>query len=264
MKQIYGALILLLACSLVPFSSNAEKPGLVKVFKTRTGNPNIELTLVRLGERKEKRMLAYFKAPDFSINGEYNVYEGQCETTQCSTIFYKVIGGASTNFVSKSGYFGDYFELLVPEINKPLSLYYDEKLSSTVRNDDVYNQYLGSVGRNKTGSYNAEEVEKSLNSSLKSLQSACKSTVTINKNVDAFRKDKLIHLIGMAQYYMKEIASRCADEDYRVELAKIKTINVLPGGHSKTIEIKGSELFVFLSEATYNPRHEAKLWLESL
>jgi hypothetical protein len=130
MKQVNLFFIFALSCLLIPVTANAEKLGSIKLYKSHSGSPEIEMTLMRLGDNKERRILAYFKTPDFAINGEYNIYQGRCETTRCNKIIYKVIGGSIRNIVSNSGYFGDYFELLLSGRNKPLSVYYDKKSSS--------------------------------------------------------------------------------------------------------------------------------------
>ncbi len=266
MKHVILFLIASLLTSLLPLAVNAEQLGVLKVFTSHLGSTQAEMTLVSFGTPKERRVLAYFDTPEFAINGEYNVYHGQCKTTACNKIVYSVIGGASRNFVSNSGHFGDYFELLLPGRNKPLAVYYDKKKSNSTNKNTFYEKYLRSVGRNKIGNYNADAVKKSVNEQLKNIQQMCQSKLTINKNEGIFRQQKLLHLIGMSAYYLKEIAAKCADVDYREELTKITSISILPNNsNSKTsIKLKGSQLFIYLSESIYNPRHEARQWLNNL
>ncbi len=264
MQHISIYSIVVVACLLMPVFASADKLGSVKVFKTYFDNPEIEMTLVRLGEQKERQVLAFFNTPGFSINGEYNVYKGQCETTRCNTIIYKVIGGNSRNFVSENGYFGDYFEVLLPGRSKPLAVRYEEKLSKEVKASDIYAKYLSSVGRAKAGNYNKDEITRSLSAALVEMQAACKSTTEVRQNIDIFTQKKRLHLVGMGAHYLKEIALKCADVDYQEELVKIKTVNLLPESSRKIMELKGNELFVYLSEKNYNPKYEAKRWLDNL
>ncbi len=268
MKHVKLFLITSLVMSLLPFSVSAKQLGSLKVFTSHLGSTQAEMTLVRLGALKDRRVLAYFETPDFSLNGEYNVYHGQCQTTACNTIAYKVIGGATRNFVSNSGYFGDYFELLLPGRNKPLAVYYDKKKSKSISKNALYEKYLMSVGRNTTGNYNADAVNKLLHEQINNIQQVCRSKVTLNKNEAVFRKEKLLHLVGMSAYFIKEIAEKCTDADYQEVLTKITKITVLPNnGNSKsktTIKQTGTELFIYLSESTYNPGYEARQWLNNL
>jgi len=260
MKPAGLYLISIITCMLiVPDAFAADKLGSIKVYKSFTGNPDFEMTLVRLGDEKERRVLAYFKTSDFAIDGEHNIYHGQCETTRCNTIIYKVIGGSTRNFISTSGYFGDYFEVLLQDRQKPLAVYFDKKQTKKVTSKEIYSQYLASVGRGNDGQSNAY-----LDDDIQALQLACKSKVKVEKNINAFSQENLLHLVGMGKYYIKEIAAKCADADYREELTKINTIHFLPEKKHKKPELKTNELFVYLSEKTYNPSHEARFWLNSL
>ncbi len=264
MKFFKTCLILVSASLLLPLTAYAEKLGQAKLFKTHSGNPIAELTLVPLGDKKEKRMLAYFNTPEYELNGEYNVYQGQCQTTRCNTVIYKVIGGMRRNFISNSGYYGDYFQLILPGRNKPLAVYYDEKKSKSISSNDIYNQYRISIGRNKTGNYNAEQVSQTLNNALSKLQQTCQSKTTLKTNIAAFQKNKLIHLIGMGKHYLTQIALKCSDIDYQQELKKITEIIFLPENKAKAIELKSSTLFIYLSEKNYNPKYETELWLDNI
>lgn len=264
MKYFKACLVLILASLILPITAYAENLGQAKLFRTHSGNPSVELTLVQLGDKKEKRILAHFNTPEYELNDEYNVYQGQCQTTRCNTVSYKVIGGMKRNFVSQNSYYGDYFELILPGRNKPLAVYYDEKKSKTISSEDIYNKYLVSIGRSKTGNYNADQISQSLNDALSELQQTCKSKAKIKTNIAAFQKNKSIHLIGMGKHYLTQIALKCSDADYQEELKKITVINFLPENKVKAIELKTNELFIYLSEKSYNPKYETELWLDNI
>lgn len=255
---------LFLCLSLVSFQSNADELGEVRIYTSVAGDQRIEVTLIRLGEPADKRLLAYFNTPDAHINGEYNVYQGLCESTRCDTVHYKLVGGKSTNLVSNDGYFGANFRLILPGRNRHIPIYFDEKQSLKEKKMDVYHSYLTSIGRSPVGSYNKNEIANSFQKLADTLHKSCHSKTDIDKNIKEFEKQDLVHLIGMGAQYLREISTACADSDYQKELAKISTIMFLPESNSKPIELKGSKLYIYLSNSTYNPKYEARYWLENL
>ena len=248
-----------------PCAQAADMLGSAKLYKTvHGGGPEVEVVLVAMGDATQRRILAQFKSPDSSIDGQYNVYTGECETTKCETVYYKIIGGTARNLISRSGYYGDHFELLLPERKTAIPIYYDKKLSGEISSDDIYSRYLKATGRNYDGNFNENEVNSAFADSLQLFNSSCKAAAKLDKNVKAFQEDKLIHVVGMGSHFLQEISLRCADLDYRAELSKISSISLFPTPVHKMATLANGELRIFLSDMTYNPRHEAKSWLDAL
>lgn len=240
--------------------------GKARLYHTASDDMMAELVLVPLGNPGQRHILAHFNVPGFSVDGEYNVYAGECETTDCKTVFYRVIGGKNIGFVFRDSdrYYGSRMELPLAERKDPLSVYFDEKSSGGINSAEVYQAYLNWAGRDRSGTYNASAVSAALDTGLKALNASCKTTAQLQSNAQDFQKGNAIHLLGMGAKYLEEVAARCSDPDYLQVLNGIKTIKLIPGTkHQPAILDKGT-LILPLSEDIYNPRYEARTWLDAL
>jgi len=256
--------LMLLTILFVASEVHAVDLGPVKIYHSYNNDPDVKLVLVRLGSQEDKKILASFHVDGNAIDGQYAVYAGQCQTTKCEKIHYKVVGGTKTNIISDSGYFGNYFNVLLSGYNKPIPVSYDKKASVAASNKAVYEAYLAFVGRNKEGNFNAEEVRLSFSTALNNFKENCKSRAVIQGNIPTFKEKKLAYLVGMGRYHINQISAACMDEDYREELGTIKTIKFFPVDAYKKMERKDDELTIYLSTQNFNPQAEAQAWLDSL
>ncbi len=237
----------------------------LKVYTTYTGGPRATLTLLPLGARHERRMLAHLDAAGLAEHDTLAVYEGRCETTACQKIYYQEVGGTRRLFVTESGSFGDYLALTLSGRTEPLALGYDEKKSRARSAQSLLQRYLDAVGRLERGTMSGPDLAASLQRAGDHVAEACGTRPQLQLSVADFETARLSHLVGMAQHVAIGIATACGDPDYREVLGTLRTIRFVPGPASPSMRLDDPHaLRIFLGPATFNPTVEARTWLEGL
>ena len=229
---------------------------------------------------EDRLVLAHFKVPGHVTNDKYGIYKGECATTDCERLTYKMVGGVSYGMIEYGGYSGKHYTIILTGRTKAIRVSYDAALSQLDKPELVMRRYLASIGRLEQGLSSAgmHEVgqrreqlptnEKRSSDLLKegtqSFQDSCKTKTSVSLDSSEFAKEKLSHLTGMAKYFLTEIASACADKDYRKVLAKITQIDIVPSVSPKAISLVDQKLTIYLTPETFNPADEAKAWIQKL
>ncbi len=258
---IFPTLILLYSSAC--FALEISQP---KVYTTdKKSNKNIELEYFILGKRSDLMLLAHIFAPGYSEDGKRAVYKGNCETSKCNKITYKVLGGQARNIVTENYGSKLHTQVMLSEENSPISLSIDKSKTEDISEEYFLKKYYQAVGRMESGIPSKSSLLDSEKEGIDSFKKNCGNKIEIRYDTNKFEALELSNLLGMSQYYLTEISKACSDEMYKEELEKIDIVELIPSKIKKAIAlIDSKKLLIYLSSDSYNPVGEAKLWLESL
>jgi len=236
--------------------------GKARVYKSYQDDENIEITLVSLGEKDSELVLAHYKVPGYQFDGTSIVYFKQCETTSCQKIFLTQIGGNNINLISEQGYFGNYYEAILPDRNNKIPLHYDKKLSANRSADEIYRNHLKSIYRISE----LNEAKTKVNTAHSEFLKSCQSKSKLEINANEFVNQSQTSLVGMAAHYLEQLSYFCnEDKMYKEVFSEITKITISPSIKHKEIVLSDAmELTVYLSDEIYNPAVQAKTDIEKL
>ncbi len=261
-------LVLIVFVGLFFQSLYAMDLGSPRVYKSsKHSSENMTLTLIPIGLKKSRLFLAQIKAPGYKEDNKHAVYQGNCETTKCHKIFFKEVGGVLRNFVSESGYYGDYISVMLSGRKKPHYVNFDKTESEKTSSVKIYQEYLRTTSRLDKGTLTTTELSEMNNNVAKKFHRKRGGNLKFMIDEKNFTVKKLSHLLGMGSIVVDEVIKKCSDPDYKSEIKKVKTVKLIAAQATKGRPMaltSPDTLSIFLSESLYNPRAEATLWLESL
>jgi len=260
-RNLFLILSTLFIFAIFPVSSKDISLGKARVYKSYQADENIELILVSLGEKKSELILVSYKIPGYQFDGKSYVYSKNCETTRCQKIFLTQLGGSSINLISEQGYFGNYYEVTLPDRNNKIALYYDQKSSANKSADAIFAKHLKSIYRFAELNTSKAKISEAHNKFKKSCQSKSKLEIKANE----FQKNSQTSLVGMAAHYLDQLSLFCGDTMYKEVFSEIGEISIVPSVNHKEFTLSDSnKLTIYLSDDIYNPSVQANTTIEKL
>ena len=237
------------------------KLGEPRVYQSYKAQQNVELTLIRLGQRSDKRVLIYFNVPGHELHKKSFVYKQQCETTACKKVFFKRLGGSSINMIMNDGYYAHNVVALLSGEKRKIPLYYDKAQSKNKSRATLFSNYLNSIFRDRFYT----EIKGLLSMSIKRLNQECSSNATLKTNSKVFKDKQFIKLLGMGKPVLEQIADTCKDAMYKEIFSSIKKVTFeFSKQYRKMVLTKSNELVIYLSPDFYNPTVTTKYAIDKL